>query len=40
MLRNNIAPYCECLVQYVTQHLNGHIGQEYSKPAGRITIVE
>ncbi|MBQ4277466.1 MAG: 5'-nucleotidase C-terminal domain-containing protein, partial [Bacteroidaceae bacterium] len=40
ILRNNIAAYCECLVKYITQHLDGHIGQEYISPAGRITITE
>ncbi|MBQ8674772.1 MAG: bifunctional metallophosphatase/5'-nucleotidase [Bacteroidaceae bacterium] len=40
ILSNNIAAYCECLVKYITQHLDGHIGKEYISPAGRITITE
>lgn len=30
--------YNECLIKYVTEKLNSHIGQEYAKPQGRITV--
>lgn len=38
VLRSNIMLYSEALIQYVTEHLNGHIGTEYAQPQGRITI--
>lgn len=38
VLKPSIVVYNECLIQYVTEHLNGHIGEEYAKPQGRITI--
>lgn len=34
----NIMIYNECLIQYVTEHLKGHIGSEYAEPQGRIKI--
>ena len=34
----NIVVYNECLIQYVTDKLNGHITKEYEKPQGRIII--
>jgi len=34
----NITVYNECLIQYVTEKLQGHIGTEYAEPQGRITI--
>ena len=34
----NIILYNECLARYVTEHLGGHIGQEYAAPQGRIVI--
>ncbi len=40
MLKSNVAAYSECLIRYVSEKLGGHIGTEYSKPQGRITIVE
>ena len=36
----SIILYNECLIQYVTDNLKGHIGQEYAAPQGRIKIVE
>ena len=36
----SIMVYNECLIQYVTEHLGGHIGQEYAQPQGRIVIKE
>lgn len=38
IVKPNIMIYNECLIQYVTEKLKGHIGQEYAKPQGRITI--
>lgn len=35
-----VMPYNECLIQYVTEHLKGHIGSEYAAPQGRIIIKE
>lgn len=40
ILKANVAAYSECLIRYVTEKLEGHIGAEYAKPQGRITIVE
>lgn len=34
----NIVVYNECLIQYVTEKLKGHITKEYENPQGRITI--
>lgn len=39
VIKPSIVIYNECLIQYVVEHLKGHIGEEYSKPQGRITIV-
>lgn len=39
VLRENIIIYNECLIKYVTENLEGHIGDEYAKPQGRIKIV-
>ena len=36
----SIIVYNECLIQYVTDNLNGHIGKEYAEPQGRIKIIE
>lgn len=30
--------YSDCLIQYLQKTLRGHIGKQYSKPQGRITI--
>ena len=30
----------ELLEEYITQHLNGVIGEEYAQPGGRITFME
>lgn len=32
--------YSDALIQYVTENLKGHIGNEYAKPQGRITVVQ
>lgn len=34
----SLCVYNECLIRYVTEHLNGRIGQQYAEPQGRITI--
>lgn len=34
----SIKVYNECLIQYVTEVLKGHIGEEYAKPQGRIKV--
>ncbi len=39
VIKPSIVIYNECLIQYVTQNLKGHIGDEYATPQGRITIV-
>lgn len=39
VLKPSIMVYNECLIQYIVEHLNGHIGKEYAEPQGRITIV-
>jgi len=38
ILKENIMIYNECLIKYVTEKLNSHIGTEYAEPQGRITI--
>lgn len=40
VVRPNICIYSDCLIQYVTKHLGGHIGKEYANQTGqgRITI--
>lgn len=38
VVRQNIMLYNEALIEYITKHLGGHIGQEYALPQGRITI--
>lgn len=38
ILKQDIIIYSECLIEYITKHLNGHIGKEYAEPQGRITI--
>lgn len=38
IIKPSIIIYNECLIQYVTQHLNSHIGAEYAHPQGRIKI--
>lgn len=40
VVKPSIVIYNECLIQYVVENLNGHIGEEYAKPQGRITIVK
>ena len=32
--------YFDVFVEYVTDRLGGHIGQEYAKPQGRITVIK
>jgi 2',3'-cyclic-nucleotide 2'-phosphodiesterase (5'-nucleotidase family) len=32
--------YSDVFIEYVTDRLNGHIGQEYAKPQGRITVIK
>ena len=32
--------YNEVFIEYITDRLNGHIGQEYAKPQGRITVIK
>ena len=27
-------------IDYIKERLNGHIGQEYAKPQGRITVIK
>ena len=39
VLRENIVIYNECLINYVIDHLEGHISDDYAKPQGRIKIV-
>lgn len=34
----SIIIYNECLIQYVTEVLKGHIGEQYAKPQGRIMV--
>jgi len=34
----NLLVYNEALIKYVTENLNGHIGEEYREPQGRIKI--
>lgn len=34
----NIMIYNECLIEYITKHLNSHITTQYAEPQGRITI--
>lgn len=36
--RPAILIYSECLIKYITEHLNSHIGKEYAEPQGRISI--
>lgn len=36
VVKQNIMLYSEALIEYVTKKLNGHIGQEYASPQGRI----
>lgn len=38
IVQSNIMLYKEALVEYITKEKNGHIGQEYAKPKGRIII--
>lgn len=38
VIKPNIMIYNECLIQYITEKLNGHITNEYAEPQGRITI--
>ena len=40
VLKPNIMIYNECLIQYITEKLGGHIGKEYALPQGRINIVK
>lgn len=39
VIKPSIMIYNECLIQYIVEHLNGHIGEEYATPQGRITIL-
>ena len=32
--------YSDVFLEYLTERLNGHIGQEYAKPQGRITVIK
>lgn len=38
VVKDAVMLYNDALVEYITQNLNGHIGQEYAEPQGRITI--
>lgn len=38
--KNAVMIYNDALIQYVTDKLKGHIGQEYAKPQGRITVIK
>lgn len=38
IIKPSICVYNECLIQFVTEKLGGHIGKEYAEPQGRITI--
>lgn len=38
--RQAIMIYNECLIKYITDHLNSHIGKEYAEPQGRIKILK
>lgn len=38
IIKPSIVIYNECLIQYVTEKLNGHITTDYAQPQGRITI--
>ena len=40
IIESNIMLYNDALVEYLTKEKNGHIGQEYAKPKGRIIIKE
>lgn len=37
--RKSFIHYCDALIDYVTNNLQGRIGSEYSAPQGRITLV-
>lgn len=38
VLKDAVMLYNDALVEYIAKKLNGHIGQEYAQPQGRITI--
>jgi len=40
VVKESVMLYNDALIQYVTEKLNGHIGQEYAKPQGRITVIK
>jgi len=40
VVKDAIMIYSDAFIKYVTEALKGHIGEEYGKPQGRITIVE
>ena len=40
VIRGRIMTYSDALIEYITKKLEGHIGQEYAKPQGRIRITE
>lgn len=40
VLKQNLMLYNEAMIEYVSKNLNGHIGQQYAKPAGRIKIIK
>ena len=40
VIRQAIMIYNECLIKYITEHINSHIGKEYAEPQGRIKILK
>lgn len=38
ILRQGFMSYCDAFIEYVTQHLNGHITQDYAEVDNRITV--
>lgn len=40
ILKHNLMPYNEALIEYITKFLNKYVGIEYEKPEGRIQILK
>ena len=40
VLKDAMMIYSDGLIEYVTKGLNGHIGEQYAQPQGRITMVD
>ncbi len=38
IIEHTTVNYSDCLIQYLTKKLNGHIGKDYAEPQGRIRI--